>query len=241
MAKKQPAAKATKKAAAKNAPMTKATPKAFDPTLPVFDPATIPAMACEVKSFKIQGRTRQRVRIVDLNGAAAAAIRVEEYFAPHKLAEGKTLAYVGEELCHVTTNMADIKRAVGAGSVHLMAQYLEFFCDHIGQPISLDVPGFKNESGDPYKLYADCEDSADFDRVDAEIAAKYQTMLEFNAGYALFPMEEPSELFVEFVEGRTLKDAILNLVVLHSARRGHNLARISSLVRRAKDVFRDAE
>jgi hypothetical protein len=29
--------------------------------------------------------------------------------------------------------------------------------------------------------------------------------------------------------------------VLHSARRGHNLARISSLVRRAKDVFRDAE
>ena len=44
-------------------------------------------------------------------------------------------------------------------------------------------------------------------------AAKYQTMLEFNAGYALHPMEEPSELFVEFVEGRTLKDAILNLVV----------------------------
>jgi transposase len=28
---------------------------------------------------------------------------------------------------------------------------------------------------------------------------------------------------------------------LHSARRGHNLARISSLVRRAKGVFRDAE
>jgi hypothetical protein len=30
-------------------------------------------------------------------------------------------------------------------------------------------------------------------------------------------------------------------LALHSARRGHNLARISSLVRRAKDVFRDAE
>ena len=28
---------------------------------------------------------------------------------------------------------------------------------------------------------------------------------------------------------------------LHSARRGHNLARISSLVRRAEGVFRDAE
>jgi len=31
------------------------------------------------------------------------------------------------------------------------------------------------------------------------------------------------------------------LLTLHSARRGHNLARISSLVRRAKGVFRDAE
>ena len=29
--------------------------------------------------------------------------------------------------------------------------------------------------------------------------------------------------------------------VLHSARRGHNLARISSLIRRAKGVFREAE
>ena len=38
---------------------------------------------------------------------------------------------------------------------------------------------------------------------------------------------------VDFVEHETSD--------LHSARRGHNLARISSLVRRAKDVFRDAE
>ena len=49
-------------------------------------------------------------------------------------------------------------------------------------------------------------------------------------------LTEAGEIF--FVDAqRILQDTR----VLHSARRGHNLARISSLVRRAKGVFRDAE
>jgi hypothetical protein len=41
--------------------------------------------------------------------------------------------------------------------------------------------------------------------------------------------------------GQTSETALGDFLVLHSARRGHNLARISSLVRRAEGVFRDAE
>ncbi|HEX3638108.1 MAG TPA: hypothetical protein VHV99_22035 [Paraburkholderia sp.] len=43
------------------------------------------------------------------------------------------------------------------------------------------------------------------------------------------------------LQGALAKTLDAKTLDLHSARRGHNLARISSLVRRAKGVFRDTE
>jgi len=206
--------KQRRKTAEKKAPAKKATPKAFDPTLPVFDPATIPVMAYELHSFKIHGNTLQRKRIVDLDGVGAAAMRVSEADATRLLAEGKTLAYVGEDLCMVTADMAFIERSAEENtSAEYVPKFVAFYREHIGKPIDVGAPEFKNVSGDPYGIYVDCEDSADFDEVDAAMSAKYERILKSNAEQAKNPMGEPAQLFVEHVAGRTLEAAILNFVV----------------------------
>jgi hypothetical protein len=50
-----------------------------------------------------------------------------------------------------------------------------------------------------------------------------------------------STTVIDWATNARSDDARARRLDLHSARRGHNLARISSLVRRAKGVFRDAE
>ena len=204
MAKKQIAANATKMTKAKKAPAKRAGVK-------VFDPALIPVMAYELQSFKTFGNRKQHKRIVDLDGVGAAALLTNEKDAPGLLAEGKTLAYVGEDLCVATTDMALIESlAKETFGPELAPTAMAFYREHIGQPIDVDAPEFENVSGTPHGIYSECHESEDFDKVDVEMAAKYDRILRLNADEAKKPMGEPKQLFAEDVPGRTVEASIVH-------------------------------
>ncbi|MGF6994629.1 hypothetical protein [Paraburkholderia sp. GAS32] len=214
MAKTTKAANATKTAGAKKAPAKKA--RAKKAALPLFDPASIPVMHYELHSFKTVGRSKLYKRIVEIGGLGigAAALLTNEKDAPRLLAEGKTLAYAGEDLCVVTTDMALIESvAKETIPAEFMPNAMAFYRDHVGRPFLAEEREYENVSGTPYGLYRDCMDEEDFAIVNVEMAAKYERILAANAHYALSPLGEPGGLFDEHVPGRTLEAAILNFVV----------------------------
>ncbi|NYH24668.1 hypothetical protein [Paraburkholderia bryophila] len=206
-------AKTIKAANSKKSAATTAK-KAKKVALPVLDPAHIPVMHHELHSFKTFGRSKCYKRIVELDGVGAAALIASEKDAPALLASGKTLAYVGEDLCVVTTDMALIESAVkDEFEAELTPKAMALYAEHIGLPFFAGEREYENVRGTPYGLYSDCIEQEDFDKVDAEMAASYEVMLLANAEFAKKPMGEPKQLFADPVDGQPLAATILNLVV----------------------------
>lgn len=228
MAKREIAAKAIKATKAKKAP---AKP---------FDPASIPVMAYHVQSFKTFGNSKQRKRIVDFDGIGAAALMTNEKDAPGLLKDGEKLAYIGEDLCVVTADLSVIERVAASNyEPELIPKAMAFYREHVGRPIDLDSPVFENVRGEPYGIYRDCIDGEDFDKVDAEMAARYDRILAMNAAEAKKPMGEPKQLFVEDVPGRTIEASIVHFAwAAHEhdkyAKEWHDLAIQYSNVWKAK-------
>jgi hypothetical protein len=210
-------AMATNKKAATKAVAKKAAPKKA--ALPVFNPASIPVLHYELQSFKTVGRSKlhKRIAAIDVRndvGLGAAAILTNEKDAPRLIAEGKMLAYVGQDLCIVTTDMALIEHAVKEEMpAEFVANAMAFYREHIGEPILADQQEYGNVRGTPYGIYRDCIDQEDFDAVDADMTASYEHMLFANAQFAKKPMGEPTQLFDDIVPGFPLAATILNLVV----------------------------
>ena len=203
MAKKPPAAKETKKAAAKKS------------VAKVFDPALVPMMGYKLESFNI-GRRRFHRAFTEIGGVAAAVFEIgEKDVAAHRTA-GRQVAYVADDLCVVTTDLSLVKRHLSDEfEGDNLATAMVFYGATVGHPLlhGVHADEYENVSGTPYGLYDGCDGEDDLAKVDASMAAMYDRILAVNAEQAKNPMGEPEQLFVEHIPGRSLTDAILNLVV----------------------------